>query len=821
MADDDGLILNFSLSEPSAPKPVSRTSLKKQYVIEGGSKFERQMIRKAIRNQKDKERGIEVDEGEPKDHGSNDTPLGKKRPFNNRSSKDNDTVGKASKSEKKVDTSLAAQFRKKRKVGESNGKASHSNGETKKPTKVVYKEKREGEDGNTFVSSLFRSDDVRQSQESASSIEEEEDQVNEPSNAPLKNSDLSFEGLGVGNSLVHILLDKMGLLKPTRIQRAVIPRAVSKKDNDLFVQAQTGSGKTLAYTLPILQRLIEQSADSQGKPNNKIDRSSGVFGVILAPTRELAAQIYSVLEKLQRGCHWIVPGIVSGGEKKKSEKARIRKGVNILVATPGRFADHIDSTESLDLSSVRWLVLDECDRLMELGFEETITKILKALDERSNISKTKNDLPKLPSRRVNILCSATVKGKVKELGETSLKNADWVTADSVSGTEADASGNGSGVIDNPECYAAPAQLIQKSTVVPAKLRLVTLAGTLKNTVRRRVNQVSSSDENISRVIVFFSCSDSVDFHFSAFTRGSDPKGEKTGEDADNSTSKTVSISPWLGDNTVVHKLHGSLNQATRTSTLAAFFGNSGKNHNAKSTGKKKVFILFCTDVASRGLDLPHITDVIEYDPPFATEDHIHRVGRTARAGKEGTSTIFLLPGNEEKYLDEIKQYHPSGIRNEKYESILRSAFAEDWDQVNNHSKASTGLDWEVEATTWHLNVERWLLADGAALSKAKRAFTSHVRAYATHLASQRSIFNLKELHLGHLAKSFGLRETPGKMAGSSSKRGDKGKKRRGKSKGYDDSDEEAAPQADGRKQLLAAARKLGRSQAAASEFNFG
>ena len=96
----------------------------------------------------------------------------------------------------------------------------------------------------------------------------------------------------------------------------------------------------------------------------------------MAPTRELAQQIYSVLESLCRGCNWIVPGIVTGGEKKKSEKARIRKGINILVATPGRLADHIDNTESLDLSEVRWVVMDEGDRLMELGFEEQSPRFL-------------------------------------------------------------------------------------------------------------------------------------------------------------------------------------------------------------------------------------------------------------------------------------------------------------------------------------------------------------------------------------------------------------------------------------------------------------
>lgn len=817
--NDDGLILNLSFDQPAVPKPVSATSLRKQYVIEGGSKFERQMIRRAIKTKSNKERGIEESESndadsENKPKSINEIPLGKRRSYAEKK------AAKTSKpTESKGDTSVAAQFRKKRKLEqEKNSQAAPK----EKKSKVIYKEKREGEDGSTFVSSLFRADDLKEIEDREDDVEEEMETAL-PSNAPSTNSASSFEGLGVSEGLTKVMYDKMQLVKPTRIQRAVIPKVLSGKDRDLFVQAQTGSGKTLAYSLPIMQRLIEQ-----GTQGTKINRDSGLFGIILAPTRELAAQIYNVLVTLQQGCHWLVPGIVSGGEKKKSEKARIRKGVNVLVATPGRLADHMDTTESLDLSGVRWLVLDECDRLMELGFEETITKILKALDTRSQIARTAAKYPILPKKRINILCSATVKGKVKELGEASLTDADWVTVESVSNDEEDdgessRTGNNSGVIDNPSNYTAPAQLLQRELTVPAKLRLVTLAAELRNIAQKK------KTDGPTRVIVFFSCSDSVNFHFSVFTRaGKSPteSSNKTEDDQNeekkeetNSSLSTVLTAPWLSKNAVIHKLHGSLSQATRTATLRAFFGKKGKKEKENTN---KVSVLFCTDVASRGLDLPHITDVIEYDPPFATDDHIHRVGRTARAGKAGQSVIFLLPGNEEKYLDVISPYHPTGIKKEKYENFLRKAFAENVGSasVNTHQGQ---INWEVEATTWHLNIERWLLEDAAALFLAKKGFMSHVRAYATHLSSQRNIFNLKELHLGHLAKSFGLRETPGNMSNKKKKDGQKGA--RGKKSNRivgTDNDEDFgnhAPvsEADGRKTLMAKARKLYR----ASEFNIG
>jgi len=127
-----------------------------------------------------------------------------------------------------------------------------------------------------------------------------------------------------------------------------------KENSDAFIQAETGSGKTLAYLLPIVQRIIELS-ETLKKQNvedglDAVHRDSGLFAIILAPTRELSKQIALVLESLLRCAHWIVAGTVIGGEKKKSEKARLRKGINILVATPGRLADHLEHTERLNVS---------------------------------------------------------------------------------------------------------------------------------------------------------------------------------------------------------------------------------------------------------------------------------------------------------------------------------------------------------------------------------------------------------------------------------------------------------------------------------------
>jgi len=234
-----------------------------------------------------------------------------------------------------------------------------------------------------------------------------------------------------------------------------------------------------------------------------LHRDSGIFAVILAPTRELSKQITAVLDSLLRCAPWLVSGSVIGGEKKKSEKARLRKGLNILVATPGRLADHLDHTEALDVSNVRWLVLDEGDRLMELGFEDDIKKILNKLDNRMKRGN-KQPVEGLPAERVNILCSATMKADVQRLGDLSLKEGKHIKPDTTS-TEIEVPNSEGSKIK----FFAPAQLKQSYAIVPSKLRLVTLIAFLKRTFARK--------GAVSKVIVFVSCADSVDFHFEVFT----------------------------------------------------------------------------------------------------------------------------------------------------------------------------------------------------------------------------------------------------------------------------------------------------------------
>lgn len=591
-----------------------------------------------------------------------------------------------------------------------------------------------------FVSSLFTKNPEPRSAEEPQNEEPAEDA--KPSNAPLVDGIDTFTNLGLSPNLAADLLTKLELKAPTAIQKASITQLLGEQ-SDAFIQAETGSGKTLAYLLPLVQRIM---ALSKATKEGGVHRDSGLFAIVLAPTRELCKQIYVVLENLLRCAHWLVAGTVIGGEKKKSEKARLRKGLNILVATPGRLADHLDNTQALDVSNVRWLVLDEGDRLMDMGFEEELQGIVKKLDARQRPSR----IPGVPTRRTTILCSATLKMNVQRLGEISLKDAVHIKADPADEDEETRNAKK----DEEEAFRVPAQLKQSYAIVAAKLRLVTLTAYLKRTFMRK--------GAVMKVIVFVSCADSVDFHFEVFSKKHGERGENAnkhdeneGDDENKADGHKLdphgTIGPASAFSTpsnpvTLHRLHGSLPQHVRTATLNSFSRN------------KDASVLICTDVASRGLDMPNVDLVIEYDPAFSADDHTHRIGRTARLGRDGRALIFLQPGCEENYVDILKRGYRDGgkaLTRTDATEILKRGFG---GNVDADSK-----NWEEKTTDWQMDVERWALENPKYLEMARRAFQSHVRAYATHVAAERSMFNIKELHLGHLAKSFALRDRPGKI----------------------------------------------------------
>ncbi|KAL7629754.1 ATP-dependent RNA helicase dbp7 [Parahypoxylon ruwenzoriense] len=638
-----------------------------------------------------------------------------------------------------------------------------------------------------------------------------------PSNAPLSDEAENFHALGLSRRIAQHLSSKLEMKAPTSIQKNTIPLLV-KDDSDAFLQAETGSGKTLAYLLPIVQRIMALSQHEDGtSTGTQIHRDSGLFAIILAPTRELCKQIATVLEKVLRCAPWIVSTTVIGGESKKSEKARLRKGVNILIATPGRLADHLDNTKVLNVGTVRWLILDEGDRLMEMGFEEELRSIVEKI-RKEKLKEANEDgakLDALPQRRVTILCSATMKMNVQRLGEISLQDAIHVTASR-------SENEGDGADTNDAVFSAPSQLKQTYLVVPAKLRLVTLIALLKFTFARK--------GSVMKAIIFISCADSVDFHFDLLR--SLPSQTPSSDDVSltkDTVADTAYITSPANPTITLLKLHGSLPQPVRTSTLAAY----------RTT--KNPAVLITTDIASRGLDVPAVELVIEYDPAFSVDDHVHRIGRTARAGRPGKAALFLQPGCEEGYIDFLKSATP--ITPQSYDATLQKGFISPitLPKLDSTSEPQTLVSERQtpnsRAEALQLHLEQRLLAsekegsgstsaNGKLLDAARQAFRSHIRAYATHVRDERVYFDITQLHLGHTAKSFALREAPGGIGGGPSRRTFKagqqktstGGQKKGAAKGDGNDGEGGAADDDAARRMRMRMKEV---MSAAGEFNIG
>ncbi|KAG1862974.1 DEAD-domain-containing protein [Suillus tomentosus] len=616
-----------------------------------------------------------------------------------------------------------------------------------------------------------------------------------PSNAPLTGS-ATFADLGLHPLLVAHLQSKMSITKPTSIQRAALPifTKPSSEDTgarDVFIQSQTGSGKTMAFLLPIIQDLLPLSTHSY------IDRSIGTLAIIIAPTRELAKQISDVLEALltlrlrpdgeqentessTRYTRWLVSGLLSGGATRAHEKARLRKGVPILVSTPGRLLDHLQNTSSFNVGKCRWLVLDEADRLMELGFEDTIKGIVQGLDGRRKLAFQAVQDGKTfevggwdwDRERRTILCSATIREDVQKLAGTTLRRPLIIKGlDKEKAEDSPASKNDNEpATTSTEKFTPPSQLSQKYVIVPLKMRLVALVALLRSLLAQTQSQKGS------KIIVFLSCTDSVDFHWRLLgdssmdgekaehaesdEDGADSKADESVEEEKVEEENKIAAESPLLPGASIFRLHGSLPTPIRLASLRGFSAIPSSKSKKPAPASS---ILLCTSVASRGLDLPLVRAVIQYDLPTeggATE-YVHRVGRTARAGKGGEAWSIVAP-SESEWVKWVGGKMKGDITGENSDSDKVNITLEGTSIENVLAKGfgGKGSEYEARATEVQLSFERWILRRKENAELARRAFTSHMRAYATHPSNEKHIFHVRHLHIGHLAKAFALREAP-------------------------------------------------------------
>ncbi|XP_066293904.1 ATP-dependent DNA helicase DDX31-like isoform X2 [Branchiostoma lanceolatum] len=526
-----------------------------------------------------------------------------------------------------------------------------------------------------------------------------------------------FGDLNLHPFMIKNLEENLMVTKTTSVQKDAIPVLLQGKD--ALVKSQTGSGKTLAYSIPVVQHL-------QAK-KQKTQRSDGPYAIVLVPTRELAIQTHDVIQKLVKPFCWIVPGCIIGGERRKAEKARLRKGINIIVATPGRLVDHIQNTQSLQLGRVEWLILDEADRLLDMGFEKDIRAIFSGLNDRRGSTV-----------RQNVLLSATLSEGVERLAGMSLNNPVKITVSKdvpsekkQTSLEEDKSAE--------ETFVTPAELKQSFILVPSKLRLVTLAAFILWKCKFGTHE---------KMLVFLSTQDSVDFHHHLL------KNILNDEDDD---------AEFGGHDITFSRLHGNMTQQDRTEVFQQF-------REAKSG------VLLCTDVAARGLHLPKVSWIVQYNTPGSATDYIHRAGRTARIGRQGHALLFLMPSE----VEFVKVLATNNISMEEMamEEVLKTLFIHSKDSGKKKTTKPGAAQQAVQeaATSLQMAFENYVLSDQDKLAMARKAYQSFIRAYATFPSTLKHIFHVRKLHLGHVAKSYGLRDAPGDIgnlvAGSkSSKKG--------------------------------------------------
>ena len=374
---------------------------------------------------------------------------------------------------------------------------------------------------------------------------------------------MSFSSLGLSDALLKAVRKK-GYSHPSPIQEKAIPAILEGKD--ILASAQTGTGKTAGFTLPMLQ-LLSLGQHLRHRP---------VRALVLTPTRELAAQVFANVKEYGEFLD-LRSAVIFGGVNQKPQVAHLRRGVDILVATPGRLLD-LSNQGVLSLAKVEILVLDEADRMLDMGFLRDIERIMSLM----------------PSRRQNLMFSATFSKEIKKLAH--------------------------GILHHPvQVEATP----ENTTVDAIEQKVYRVAKGLKTGLIIKL----ITDGNWQQVLVF----------------------TRTKHGANKLCKKMVSAGISAS------AIHGNKSQGARTKALAGF-------------KKGSISVLVATDIAARGLDIPLLPHVVNFELPNISEDYVHRIGRTGRAGASGEA-ISLVSADETTYLRDIEKLLNSSIKSEIIEGF--------------------------------------------------------------------------------------------------------------------------------------------------------
>jgi len=373
-----------------------------------------------------------------------------------------------------------------------------------------------------------------------------------------------FDQLGLSPSIQKTVAES-GYMIPTPIQARGIPLVL--KHRDLIGIAQTGTGKTASFTLPMIEIL------ARGRAKARMPRS-----LILEPTRELAAQVAESFERYGK-YNKLSMALLIGGVSFDDQDRKLDRGVDVLIATPGRLLDHFERGK-LMLSQVQILVVDEADRMLDMGFIPDVERICKLI----------------PFTRQTLFYSATMPPEIKRLTEQFLHNPEQVE------------------VSRPATTAS--NITQEIVEVPAN------DWAKRESLRRLVH-----DHAVKNAIVFCNRKRDVDVVARSL--------QKHGFSA--------------------AALHGDLDQAVRTKTLDAFRNG-------------EIRLLVASDVAARGLDIPAVSHIFNFDVPFHADDYVHRIGRTGRAGRDGHAFMLATP-RDAKLVDAIEKLTTQPILRRKMEGL--------------------------------------------------------------------------------------------------------------------------------------------------------
>ena len=381
---------------------------------------------------------------------------------------------------------------------------------------------------------------------------------------------VSFKDLKLDPKVIDAVIEA-GYTTPTPIQEKAIPEALNGKD--VLGIAQTGTGKTASFTLPIVSML------SKGRARARMPRS-----LVLCPTRELAAQVAENFDSHAKYTR-ISKALLIGGVSFSDQDKLIDRGVDVLIATPGRLLDHFERGK-LMLNGVQIMVVDEADRMLDMGFIPDIERIFKLT----------------PFTRQTLFFSATMAPEIERITKEFLQAPVY--------------------IEVAKQATASATISQRVTIhTPAKKQFT---GSNKRKILRNI--LKNEQSVLTNGIIF--CNRKIDVDI--LTKSL----RKHGFDAS--------------------AIHGNLEQKERTSILKSFLGGS-------------LQLLVASDVAARGLDIPSVSHVINYDMPIQPEDYVHRIGRTGRAGRKGIAISICL-SSETKHLEKIEKL--VGTQIEKVENVL-------------------------------------------------------------------------------------------------------------------------------------------------------